>query len=631
MYAVGMRLPTQGEQLKGRYLIEEVLGEGGFAVVYRGLDVTLSRPVAIKVLKFEENGYDETREERFFRELRAIANLQNPHTVTLYDFGRSEHGALFMVCEFAEGEDLSEYLKRFGVMSEHQTVELVLQVLDSLDEAHGAGLIHRDIKPANVRVRVRRGRLEARVLDFGLAKSLVRVQSALTMTGKVVGTPRYMSPEQLRGEELTVASDIYSVGLLAYACLVGPHSVPMLSATKLMRLPEDAATPGLRSVINRMLARSVDARLGTAKEAITELEQLNLAEAGAPAEPRPLAPRTPAEPDDTIVEVPHDATTRDFPMDGIAADTIDDAEQAPRTPGYGKLPKELRRRRRRREKERARRRALLRKVAVGAVGFAVLAMLVFAIVRVLQAPEPASQLVVVPPSPAPLLPEDGCGSSFDEGVFRLASVTQNDREFTLISASTAPNERLPLVVFATSTSAPSTDGTSLRTLAFNREFLLLEVDAAAGRAGLVDAAQAARNARCVDDARIFFVGVGRGANLVSRSKLDFAAIATLSAEPVAPPGGVPHVHVVTRSRCFAVSNIGKFVTHWIARNQCVSHVRPMNTGECQKLACTTPFTLCNGGWGSRWEPTCDAPDSFDPGGEIWSFFQEVTSAPSPNE
>ncbi|MFN0172926.1 MAG: protein kinase domain-containing protein [Bryobacteraceae bacterium] len=215
-----------GAQL-GPYRIECLLGKGGMGEVFRGTDTRLGRPVAIKVSAQEFS-------ERFEREARTISALNHPHICTLYDVGTLPSGSRYLVTELVEGESLSDWLKRSP--ESKQCVAIAEQVLEALRAAHGAGILHRDLKPANIMVRTDG---YAKVLDFGLAKRIRALTSAdttasLSVPGQIVGTIRYMSPEQIRGLELDVRSDLFAFGIVFYEMLAGRHPWPCASGIDTM-------------------------------------------------------------------------------------------------------------------------------------------------------------------------------------------------------------------------------------------------------------------------------------------------------------------------------------------------------------------------------------------------------------
>ena len=277
-----MELPGQGESFQRKYKLHEVLGKGGFAAVYRATDVEIGRDVAIKVLAPSDDGYSKGIESRFMREARVIAGLQDPHTITMFEFGRSDSGLLYMVFEYVRGIDLSVLIRR-SPLAEPAVVHIVHQVLQSLREAHVAGVLHRDLKPANILIyEYMDDPYRAKLLDFGIAKPVAGDGVDITSDGAMIGTPRYMAPEQIYAGELSPASDIYSLGLVAYEMLVGSPAisgrttkemmVQQLSDAPVQLPPSLAVSPQLRNVVNRMTTRDPASRFPTADQAIQALE-----------------------------------------------------------------------------------------------------------------------------------------------------------------------------------------------------------------------------------------------------------------------------------------------------------------------------------------------------------------------
>ncbi len=297
-----MELPSQGESFQRKYKIHEVLGKGGFAAVYRATDVEIGRDVAIKVLAPSDDGYSKGIESRFMREARVIASLQDPHTITMFEFGRAESGLLFMVFEYVRGTDLSLLIRR-NPLSESATIHVLKQVLQSLREAHAANVLHRDLKPANILIyEYMDDEFRAKLLDFGIAKPTAGSEDGLNITsdGAMIGTPRYMAPEQIYAATLTPASDIYSLGLVAYEMLVGQPAisgrttkemmVQQLSDTPVQLPPDLLVSPALRNVINRMTARDPANRFASADQAIQALQFVESSTSGPippPSGPNP--------------------------------------------------------------------------------------------------------------------------------------------------------------------------------------------------------------------------------------------------------------------------------------------------------------------------------------------------------
>ena len=208
----------------GSYRLIEKLGEGGMGQVWRARHQLLMRPCAVKLIKLELLG-ESNRESaiaRFRLEAKAIARLNSPNTVRLYDFGVSESGAFYFVMELLEGQDLLSLVERFGPLPPERVVAVMRQACRSLGEAHAAGLLHRDIKPHNLFL-CRLG-LEydvLKVLDFGLVKSVREGEANLTADGAVTGTPAYMPPERVLGAPAEERSDLYALGCVAYWMLTG--------------------------------------------------------------------------------------------------------------------------------------------------------------------------------------------------------------------------------------------------------------------------------------------------------------------------------------------------------------------------------------------------------------------------
>jgi serine/threonine-protein kinase len=209
---------TRGALMKrfGKYEIVQQLGVGGMAIVYRARDILLGRDVALKVIGHQLKG-GEAAEQRFLNEARVIAGLTHPNIVVVYDLG-VESGTPFIAMEYLPGCDLRDLIDRAHPLSLEQRVDLVIQIAEALDHAHSRGVIHRDVKPGNIRV-LRDGK--AKLMDFGIAKFATQSLSKLTQTGTVLGSVSYMAPEQIRSQELTPGSDVFSLGVVMYEVLTG--------------------------------------------------------------------------------------------------------------------------------------------------------------------------------------------------------------------------------------------------------------------------------------------------------------------------------------------------------------------------------------------------------------------------
>jgi eukaryotic-like serine/threonine-protein kinase len=228
--------PLIGRVFDGKYRLDERLGGGGMGTVYRATHLLIDRQVAVKVLSQRFVG-DQTAQQRFRREARASGRVQHPNAVSVSDFGATKDGWLYIVMELLEGQTLRDLLAREAPLDPARAVSFMLQTCAAVAAAHAAGLIHRDLKPANIFIEQRPNFPAAvKVLDFGVAKFAVEEHDddykTLTQVGAIIGTPRYMSPEQCSGAApLTPASDVYSLGIILYEMLTG--SVPFSAETPL--------------------------------------------------------------------------------------------------------------------------------------------------------------------------------------------------------------------------------------------------------------------------------------------------------------------------------------------------------------------------------------------------------------
>ena len=213
------------EVLAGRYRLGAVLGVGGMARVVHAFDATLEREVAVKLMHAEVGARADGR-ERFLREARAAASVSHPGLVAVHDVGSAD-GVPFIVMELVEGPSLAEVLTRRGQLAPAEAIAVGAQLSAALAVAHRRGLIHRDVKPANVLVpgamlpAAPTDEPSVKVSDFGIAKGLEQAQTALTATGQMLGTPRYLCPEQVDGAPVTPRSDVYSLGVMLYEMLAG--------------------------------------------------------------------------------------------------------------------------------------------------------------------------------------------------------------------------------------------------------------------------------------------------------------------------------------------------------------------------------------------------------------------------
>ena len=228
----------------GRYQVVSELGRGAMGVVYKGEDPKIHRTVAIKTVRltdFDEDLLDEMK-ERFFREAESAGLLTHPNIVTIYDAGE-EHDLAYIAMEFLKGTDLEEYTKKDHLFSMRETLTIVSHVADALDYAHSKGIVHRDIKPANI-MRLEET-LEVKVTDFGIARITA---SSKTKTGVILGTPSYMSPEQVAGKKVDGRSDIFSLGVVLFELLTGTKPFTGEDMTALMYKVARERHPSIRTI-----------------------------------------------------------------------------------------------------------------------------------------------------------------------------------------------------------------------------------------------------------------------------------------------------------------------------------------------------------------------------------------------
>jgi len=250
--------------IAGRFRIEREIGTGGMGTVYLATHLGLDRPVAVKIIK-REFAADHDVAERFLREAKTMAKLRHAHAAMIFDAGTLPDGRHFITMEFIEGETLSQALAREGRFQFERAVKIATQICDVLEEAHRIGIVHRDLKPSNI---ILSGRGVC-VLDFGVAKVLASTGEstathASTGSGQLVGTPRYMSPEQCLGQRVGARSDLYSLGVLLYEMLAGrpPFVDPLQSALLVKQATAPPPPlPRLRSDIQRPLALAVHSLL----------------------------------------------------------------------------------------------------------------------------------------------------------------------------------------------------------------------------------------------------------------------------------------------------------------------------------------------------------------------------------
>ncbi|MBI1750960.1 MAG: PEGA domain-containing protein [Acidobacteria bacterium] len=300
----------------GRYELQEELGRGAMGVVYKAFDPMIGRTVAVKTMKLTEEGSGMARPElvaRFQTEARAAGQLVHPNIVIIYDAGENE-GLYYITMEYVEGRSLQALIDQKQPFPLPRVMRIMGQVCSALEFAHQRNVVHRDVKPANI---VLAADDTVKITDFGTAKIL---QLGTTQSGTIVGTPSYMSPEQIKGKPIDGRSDVFSLGVILYELVTGEKPFPGESITTVIykivneepippRELDSSVHPGLSAVISRSLAKEPDARYQSCKELMQELlnyRALGGAPQGGPADygativvvgrPSPSAPPPPPEP-----------------------------------------------------------------------------------------------------------------------------------------------------------------------------------------------------------------------------------------------------------------------------------------------------------------------------------------------
>jgi serine/threonine-protein kinase len=282
--AAAPRQPMETQKIQlpvvvgNRYRLEEVRGGGGMAKVYRAVDLTLERAVAVKLINPELRREPEF-DARFHREARIASQLNDPHIVVVHDFGIDPAHGPYLVMEFLQGMTLRERLAHEGPLPVRAGIQLSAQLLLALIHAHNKNIVHRDIKPDNIFFLNQSGvRLHVRVLDFGIARILRGDEPVgdqpLTQPGAVLGTPRYMSPEQLAGQPVDARSDLYSAAMVMHEALTG--KLPFITGKPFRELCPDAP-PDLGPILEQCLKPNPNERPATAVEVYLRLQELGKA------------------------------------------------------------------------------------------------------------------------------------------------------------------------------------------------------------------------------------------------------------------------------------------------------------------------------------------------------------------
>ncbi len=273
-----------GEIIAERYHVVKALGEGGMGQVYLAEQVKMRRMCALKVMR-PQLATDPDAVRRFGAEAENASRIAHPNVAAIYDFGETPEGLVYLAMEFVDGPSLASMLARERVMAAGRVAMIGKQVADALSAAHELGIVHCDLKPDNVMiVRAKDGTERVKVVDFGIAKAMADGRTQMTRTGFVLGTPAYMSPEQISGDKLDGRSDLYSLGCMLFEMLTGqsPFSGPTGEIVLHRRLTEEAAKvralspdcpKNLDSIITRLLSRRVDDRFQHANELSEALDE----------------------------------------------------------------------------------------------------------------------------------------------------------------------------------------------------------------------------------------------------------------------------------------------------------------------------------------------------------------------
>src|ERR1700730_11145919 len=274
---------SQPRRFFGQYEVESVLGKGAMGMVYLARDKRIGRRVALKTVQVQQQFEDESEATEFYQRLQREAEvcgaMQHPNIVTLYEPGYENNVISFLATEWVEGESLRERLKRSKPLPLDDALGISEDILRGLAYAHTKGFIQRDINPANILLSTEG---QAKIADFGIARP---VDSTLTAVGSMLGTPNYMSPEQVKCADVTARSDLFSVGVVMYEMLTGvkPFSASDVSSilrNVVERVPPMASEtnpdvpPPIADFVAHLFAKAPEERFGTAAEALTELQAL---------------------------------------------------------------------------------------------------------------------------------------------------------------------------------------------------------------------------------------------------------------------------------------------------------------------------------------------------------------------
>ncbi len=341
-FANNPRMPAAGQVVAGRYRVERILGEGGFAAVYLAEDITAGGKLALKVMDPAKSS-DPKLAQRFQQEVRVVRQLSHHNTVKIWDVGQTESGCLFFAMELVKGEELNDIIEREAPLPTGRVVRIIRQVLMSLAEAHDQAIVHRDLKPGNIMVS--QHGLESdyvKVLDFGIAKALTADLSMVkTQTGLVMCTPRYAAPELLRGTGVVPATDLYALGLIMAEMLTGISIVTGQSTADIIAqqitatpvpLPAELVQHELGPVVSRAVEKDPAKRFASAKAMYDALTPAATAPGASPARDtlesqarKPPEPTHPVPHPTPPVQVAEPTLTKEAPTLSYADDAESDS------------------------------------------------------------------------------------------------------------------------------------------------------------------------------------------------------------------------------------------------------------------------------------------------------------------
>ena len=288
--------PLIGTTINDRFKILGLVAKGGMGKVYKAEQAPLGRIVAVKVLHPTYSGDgDPEFSKRFTLEASVVSRLKHPNTITVYDYGETADGVYFMVMEYLEGKTLHRLIREEGALEVGRALHILVQISRALREAHGQGVIHRDLKPANIfLIRHDDDPDFVKVLDFGLVKNLDETDAeSLTKTGLFMGSPKYMAPEQIRGDRVTPATDVYALGIMLFEMLAGKVPYDRPNSANLLLAHVNEPVPSMQSVnpliavpqpvediVYRCLEKNPDDRFQSMEELINAIKHAGVAVTG---------------------------------------------------------------------------------------------------------------------------------------------------------------------------------------------------------------------------------------------------------------------------------------------------------------------------------------------------------------